>query len=179
MTTQVILATYTCSSRYGGPHPCSATQFWAPFVIVGVVAVFALVSHQGYRHRRGRSSIFSRANRSEATQPLAFGEESGPSGQVDQAPRHGGTAPSDGLDAADGGVGFGAAVSAPMSASGPPAPEPRPSGADVPLVAHRSAPMGWFPDPERPGEVRFWSGVAWAPSGVVPPGAPPPPAPLP
>jgi hypothetical protein len=39
-----------------------------------------------------------------------------------------------------------------------------------------STPAGWYPDPQDPGQQRYWDGVAWTeatrPSGIAPP--PPP-----
>ncbi len=37
-------------------------------------------------------------------------------------------------------------------------------------------PAGWYPDPENPGQQRYWDGAAWGPAGVAPS---PPPVPAP
>lgn len=34
-------------------------------------------------------------------------------------------------------------------------------------------PAGWYPDPQVPGQQRWWDGTTWAPSGAGPTGMPP------
>jgi hypothetical protein len=43
-------------------------------------------------------------------------------------------------------------------------------------MAEGQVAAGWYPDPENPGQQRYWDGAAWGPAGAAPPPiAPPPP----
>jgi uncharacterized RDD family membrane protein YckC len=43
-------------------------------------------------------------------------------------------------------------------------------------MAEGQVAAGWYPDPENPGQQRYWDGAAWGPPGAAPPPlAPPPP----
>jgi hypothetical protein len=56
-----LLATYTCYSKYSGSYPCSAVSYYSTWLFAGlalVVVVFSLLTHQGYRYRAGKGSIF-------------------------------------------------------------------------------------------------------------------------
>src|ERR1700733_13164235 len=46
-------------------------------------------------------------------------------------------------------------------------------------MAEGQVAAGWYPDPEHPGQQRYWDGAAWAPPGAAPGAAPPPMAPPP
>jgi uncharacterized RDD family membrane protein YckC len=44
------------------------------------------------------------------------------------------------------------------------------------MVEGVQAEAGWYPDPENPGQQRYWDGAAWGPASAASPGPPPPPA---
>jgi hypothetical protein len=133
-----------CSSRYGGSYPCSALQYYGTWIVLPIVVVIGLFSHQGYRYRRRRQSLFTR---DDTVQSEALLESSGH--QV-------------GLDP-----------------GGPGLPgQPSSAGFAPPGAPPVARPPGWYPDPDRPGQQRYWYGDAWAPSlapGAAPGGVPGPP----
>jgi len=143
-----LVAVYTCSSRYGGNHPCSAFQYYGTWIALPIVLVVGLFSHQGYRYRRRRQASFSSDDtmQSEALLESSRREAGLPYG-------------------GQGLPGQAAGVATPGSAPGGP-------------------PAAWYPDPDRPGQQRYWYGDHWAPSlapgvtpgtvpGVVPDAVPP------
>jgi uncharacterized RDD family membrane protein YckC len=42
-------------------------------------------------------------------------------------------------------------------------------------MAEGNIAAGWYPDPENPGQQRYWDGSAWGPAGASPPSPPTPP----
>src|SRR5271165_933414 len=171
----VALIGYTCG-RYS-TYQSSAFQFWTPIAVIAVAVVISLVSHQYYRHRRGRPTVW-RARRFRdlwGPETLQGSEQRLEDAQSFRAP-DGGPVPvtpaEAGYPATFDGGGLGSAAA-----------WPQPSGSPVygaPAVGRPpTPPAGWYPDPERPGQLRYWSGAAWWPSGAVPPGVPPPPPPAP
>jgi uncharacterized RDD family membrane protein YckC len=42
-------------------------------------------------------------------------------------------------------------------------------------MAEGQVAAGWYPDPENPGQQRYWDGAAWGPAGAAPPPLVPPP----
>ena len=147
--THGLVAVYMCSSRYSGPHPCSAFEYYSGWIALPIVIIVGLFSHQGYRYRRRRQSSFTDDTVMDRTQL----ESSGPTRPPQESAGFNEQSPIAGL-----------ASPGATSAGAPPA--------------------GWYPNPDRPGQQRYWYGDHWAPSlapGVSPggvpgaaPGAPPP-----
>jgi hypothetical protein len=60
MAPSAVLLAYVCSGRYGTSYSCSGFAYYGRWVAIGAAILAALVSHQGYRYRRGRGSVFGR-----------------------------------------------------------------------------------------------------------------------
>ena len=123
-----LVAVYTCSSRYGPSHPCSALQFYSTWIAVPIVIVVGLFSHQGYRYRRRRRSSFSSDDTVQGEALLASSRRE-----------------------------------AGLTSGGPVLPG-QAAGFTTPGASPGGPPVGWYPDPDRPGQQRYWYGDRWAPS---------------
>jgi len=199
---------YTCGGgRYGPPHPCSAAEYWSGLAFGGVALVIALFTHQGYRYRSGRGSIFGSRSFDQPLQDQEANEEVAGEAMLAEARRSHGLPPDGaavgadtfgrspaagggdgagwGMPGAGGGQLAGAWPGRPAAAGWQAQSQPRqvavpvasaPVVPAVPVAAQPAAPAGWYADPQLPGQMRYWSGTTWAPSGAMPRGVAPPPS---
>jgi hypothetical protein len=182
--------------------PCSGGPFWVFILIAGGAFLVSLLSHQGYRSSRGRSSIFGSMFGGRNSSYQEYRDEKAMQDANEQyreaellkgvrdtygvAPNMPGTGPPDPMGATP------AAAVTPESAQAYAMADPVAmvdatgmeadyikgggggSGGAVPTAA-TAVPAGWYADPELPGAMRYWSGASWSPSGVTPPGVSTPP----
>ena len=143
-----LLAVYMCSTRYGNSYPCSAIQYYSTWIILPIAIVVGLFTHQGYRYQRRRRSSFSGDDSVQGEALVASSRrEVGLSGDDPGPTAH--------LPVTTG-------FAPPAPSAAPPATGPATGG---------TRPPGWYADPDRPGQQRYWYGDTWAPS--LPPGQAP------